>query len=81
MSSAKRRQFCLGSNVLEEYRQNRRIGSGNDLAPERRQAITWTNADPIHRIYASLGRIYASVNRVSIGSDNGLSPIRRQAII
>ena len=26
-------------------------------------------------------RIYASVNRVSIGSDNGLSPIRRQAII
>ena len=26
-------------------------------------------------------RIYASVNRVSIGSDNGLSPIQRQAII
>ena len=26
-------------------------------------------------------RIYVSVNRVSIGSDNGLSPIRRQAII
>ena len=25
--------------------------------------------------------IYASVNRVSIGSDNGLSPSRRQAII
>ena len=25
--------------------------------------------------------IYASVNRVSIGSDNGLSPVRRQAII
>ena len=25
-------------------------------------------------------RIYASVNQVSIGSDNGLSPIRRQAI-
>ena len=25
--------------------------------------------------------IYASVNRVSIGSDNGLLPIRRQAII
>ena len=25
-------------------------------------------------------RIYASVNRVSIGSDNGLSPIRRQTI-
>ena len=26
-------------------------------------------------------RIYVSVNRVSIGSDNGLSPIRRQANI
>ena len=25
--------------------------------------------------------MHASVNRVSIGSDNGLSPIRRQAII
>ena len=25
--------------------------------------------------------VSASVNRVSIGSDNGLSPIRRQAII
>ena len=27
------------------------------------------------------GGVYASVNYVSIGSDNGLSPIRRQAII
>ena len=27
------------------------------------------------------GRIYASVNQVSIGSDNGVSPIWRQAII
>ena len=25
------------------------IGSGNGLAPNRRQAITWTNADPVHR--------------------------------
>ena len=33
------------------------IGSGNGLAPNRRQAITWTNDDPIHwRIYAALGR-------------------------
>ena len=32
------------------------IGSGNGLAPNRRQAITWTNDDPVHwRIYASLG--------------------------
>ena len=26
-------------------------------------------------------RIYASVNKTIIGSDNGLSPVRRQAII
>ena len=31
------------------------IGSGNVLAPNRRQAITWTNAYPAHwRIYAAL---------------------------
>ena len=31
------------------------IGSGNGLAPNRRQAITWTNAYPVHwRIYAAL---------------------------
>ena len=31
--------------------------SGNGLAPNRRQAINWTNADPVHwRIYAALGR-------------------------
>ena len=30
--------------------------SGNGLAPNRRQAITWTNADPVHwRIYVALG--------------------------
>ena len=32
-------------------------------------------------LISPLCRIYASVNRVGIGSDNGLSPIRRQAII
>ena len=32
------------------------IGSGNGLAPNRRQVITWTNADPIHwRIYTAQG--------------------------
>ena len=31
-------------------------GLDNGLAPNRRQAIIWTNADPIHwRIYAELG--------------------------
>ena len=32
------------------------IGSGNGLVPNRRQAITWTNVEPVHwRIYAALG--------------------------
>ena len=32
------------------------IGSGNGLAPNRRQAIIWTDDDPVHwRIYAALG--------------------------
>ena len=32
------------------------LGSDNGLAPTRRQAIIWTNTDPIHwRIYAALG--------------------------
>ena len=39
-------------------------------------------AYPIYDLtHLRLVRIYASVNRVSIGSDNGLSPVRRQAII
>ena len=41
----------LGSN-----KQYLIIGLDNGLAPNRRQAIIWTNADPIHwRIYAALG--------------------------
>ena len=34
------------------------IGSGNGLAPTRRQAIIWTNAGPVHRriyMHAALG--------------------------
>ena len=34
-----------------------------------------------HQLIPHLCRIYASSNRVSIGSDNGLYPILRQAII
>ena len=45
--------------------------------------------DILHQLYIVLKtltdlplcRIYASVNRVNIGSGNGLAPIRRQAII
>ena len=35
---------------------NKLVGSGNGLAPNRRQAITLINADPVHRrTYAALG--------------------------
>ena len=34
-----------------------RIGSDNGSAPNKRQTITWTNADPVHwRIYAARRR-------------------------
>ena len=36
---------------------------------------------PSGSLISPQGRTYASVNRVSIGSDNGLSPARRPAII
>ena len=40
----------------ESISQQTSIGSGNGLAPNRRQAIIWTNDDPVHwRIYAALG--------------------------
>ena len=45
------------------------IGSGNCLAPKRRQAIIWTNAEPIH------WRIY-----VAQGGGGGLTPIERRFI-
>ena len=36
--------------------QQSSIGSGNNLSQKRRQAITWTNAHPVHRrIYVALG--------------------------
>ena len=35
-------------------KRNQSIGSDNGLAPFRRQAIIWTNADPVHwRIYVA----------------------------
>ena len=40
MTSGKCRPFCLGLNVLIKT-----VGSGNDLALNRQQAITWTVFD------------------------------------
>ena len=70
------------------------FGQGRDkkiLSDEIRTVIRYHWRDDIMSICISKStefnviyqflRIYASVNQVSIGSDNGLSPIRRQAII
>ena len=44
------------------------IGSGDGLAPFRRQAIIWTNAHPVHwRIYAALGG-----DELKIGHSDGI---------
>ena len=46
------KEFCS----KDYYWQNASIGPDNGLAPNRRQAITWTNTDPVHwRLYAALG--------------------------
>ena len=68
------------------------IGTDNGLAPKRWQAIIWTNDGLVQRhISASLslnelihwGRVTHKCvgTNTNIGSDNGLSPGRRQAII
>ena len=67
--------FYFDSNFTEVCSQgsNKHWGStesGNGLAPYRRQAITWINADPVHRrIYAALGgyllRNYMNANIVT----------------
>ena len=41
---------------LSVYWQYRSIGLNIALVPNRRQAITWANADPVHRrIFVALG--------------------------
>ena len=51
-------KFCISILISLKFVPRGPIassGSGNGLAPNRRQAITWTNADPVHwRIYAAL---------------------------
>ena len=61
MHFRKRKVLYFEWNFTEVYSsgsngQKARIGLDNGSAPNRRQAIIWTNADPIHwRIYAVLG--------------------------
>ena len=45
-------EFCFWRSNYQYFS----IGAENGLAPNRRQAIIWTNDDPVQRrIYASLG--------------------------
>ena len=44
------------NDIIKLLNQYVSIGSGNGLVPNRRQAITWTNAHTVHwRIYAPVG--------------------------
>ena len=55
-------KFCVSNRILLKFIPKCPIDNewefdpGNGLAPNRRQAITWTNAGPVYwRIYVSLG--------------------------
>ena len=51
-------KFCILIRISLELVQLTKciIGCGNGLVPSRRQAIIWTNVDPVHRrIYGALG--------------------------
>ena len=49
-------KFCILIRISLKIVHKGQIGSDNGVAPFRRQAIIWTNADTIHwRIYATLG--------------------------
>ena len=53
-------KFCILIQILLKFVPNGPIDSstvsGKGLVPNGRQAITWTNADPVYcRIYATLG--------------------------
>ena len=47
-------KVCSYGSNLPQFR----IGSGNCLAANKRQAIIWTNADPVYwHIYVALGEM------------------------
>ena len=49
-----------------QCKQQGQYGNGNGSAPVRRQAISWTDANPVHwRIYAALERD-GLINRLMI---------------
>ena len=49
-------KFCISIQISLKFVPKDPIDNNPALAPNRRQAIIWTNADRIHwRIYAALG--------------------------
>ena len=74
-------------NVFIWWRHHDTASTGAECLPMTRDivknGIAHTRDDgPIKKnTHTKLRRIFASLNRVSIGSDNGVSPIRCQAII
>ena len=65
----------MGNCHFDGSMQKRRNSLANALGSRFFLHLHWLTPPPPNC------RIYASVNRVSIGSDNGMSPIRHQAII
>ena len=70
----------LDSEVVKITYNNQRTKSLNDVYCHHLAFKCHTYTHTVLN-YPPYCRIYATVNHVSIGSDNGLSPIRRQAII
>ena len=62
-------KFCILIKISLKFIPKGGVGLGNDLVPNRRQAIIWTIADPVHRrIYSSLGGDELSDVNASISS-------------
>ena len=55
--------------------------SCNGKETSSHQAITYADDESFHQLIEDVRCTYASLNLTIIGSYNGLSPVRRQAII
>ena len=66
------------SNLQTDVHLN--LDCGNNVIHGPIETISYNNQS-IHLLISPYCRIYASMNPVNIGSDNGLSLIRRQVII
>ena len=72
--------FLTNSGVAGEMRYSCDVGMMRSSATENTASFVRQQAKTLLLTHLPLCRIYASVNWVSIGSGNGLLPVRRQAI-